>query len=185
MNRTADKKDFFYMVVLILTFVAVIIGTTIAIYYFLHKQEEGSSSVYTGTLSIKYLSGEKIDFNLLYPTDEPSYEDTENVYKNDFEVTNDGTLDSILTVNVVVNRNDFSDDVIQYKIFNSDGEELNKGVVNGKGEIKLCDNLILEHDNTSKFTIVMWLKETGKLQNEEMRKVLTGTIKVDANQKID
>ena len=112
-------------------------------------------------------------------------EDTENVYKNDFEVTNDGTLDSILTVNVVVNRNDFSDDVIQYKIFNSDGEELNKGVVNGKGEIKLCDNLILEHDNTSKFTIVMWLKETGKLQNEEMRKVLTGTIKVDANQKID
>ena len=122
---------------------------------------------------------------MLYPTDEPSYEDTENVYKNDFEVTNDGTLDSILTVNVVVNRNDFSDDVIQYKIFNSDGEELNKGVVNGKGEIKLCDNLILEHDNTSKFTIVMWLKETGKLQNEEMRKVLTGTIKVDANQKID
>ena len=31
----------------------------------------------------------------------------------------------------------------------------------------------------------MWLKETGKLQNVEMRKVLTGTIKVVANQKID
>ena len=68
MNNTAykkDKKDLFYIVVLILTFVAVIVGATFAIYTFLHRQEEGSSAVYTGTLAIEYLSGNIINCHLL------------------------------------------------------------------------------------------------------------------------
>lgn len=185
MNNTAGKKDFFYVVVLILTFIVVVIGATMAVYYFLHRQEEGSSYVYTGTLGIEYLSGEIINFHLLYPTYDPSFDEEDNVYKNNFRVTNTGTLDSVVTVNVDVNRNDFSDDVIMYKIFNVDGEELIKGKLNGTGKIEVADNIILEHGSLMEFTMVIWIQETGENQNKEMRKSLMGTIKVDANQKID
>ena len=185
MNNTANKKDFFYIVILILTFIVVIIGATIAAFYFLNRQKEGSSSVYTGTLGIEYLSGEIIDFHLLYPTLEPSYEDTDNVYKNNFRVTNTGSLDSIITVSVDVNNNDFTDGVIFYKLFNGSGEELIKGNLNGEGKLEIANNIVLEHESVTEFTLMIWINETGVLQNEEMRKSLTGTIIVDANQKID
>jgi len=185
LNNAANKKDFFYVVVLILTFIVVVIGATIAVYYFLHRQEEGSSSVYTGTLGIEYLSGEIIDVHLLYPTYDPSFDEEDNVYKNNFRVTNTGTLDSIINISVDVNRNDFSDNVVMYKLFNGDGEELVKGNLNGEGKIEIGSNMILEHETVSEFTMIIWLQETGVNQNEEMKKSLMGTIKVDANQKID
>ena len=185
MNKTADKKDLFYMIVLILTLVAVIIGATFAAYYFLHRQEEGSSTVYTGTLSIEYLSGNIIDFHLLTPTTDPTYEDTENVYKNNFKVTNTGSLESILTVNVDVNKNEFSDNIIMYKLYGAEGEEIQTGSFAGKGLTELVNNISLPSDTTVEYTLIIWLKETGLNQNEEMKKQLTGTIKVDAEQRID
>ena len=69
MNNTADKKDIFYIIVLILTFITVIVGATFALYAFIFSQKEGTSAVYTGTLSIEYLSGNIINCNLLYPTE--------------------------------------------------------------------------------------------------------------------
>lgn len=185
MNNTAEKKDLFYIVVLILTFVAVIVGAAFAIYTFLHKQEEGSSAVYTGTLSIEYLSGNVIDCHLLYPTESPTYEETENVYKNNFKVTNTGSLDSIITVNAEINRNEFSNEVLKYKIFNSNGEELEQGDLSGTGEKKLTGNISLPHDSQTEFTLLVWIEETGENQNEEMKKTLSGTLQVDANQKTD
>lgn len=185
MNNTAEKKDFFYVIVLILTFIAVIVGAAFAIYTFLHRQEEGSSAVYTGTLSIEYLSGNIINCNLLYPTESPTYNETENVYKNSFKVTNIGTLDSIITVNVEINRNEFSDEVLKYKLFNSTGEEIETGNLSGTGEKKLTENISLPHDSETEFTLLVWIQETGENQNEEMKKNLNGTLKVDANQKIE
>lgn len=185
LNNTASKKDLFYMVVLILTLVAVIIGATFAAYYFLHRQEEGSSNVYTGTLSIEYLSGTIIHGYSLTPTSEPAYEETENIYKNNFKVTNTGTLESIISVNVDVNTNEFSDDVLMYKLYNDQGEVIEKDNFNGEGNKELVANIILPSNVTVEYTLMIWIKETGELQNDEMRKELEGTIKVDANQKID
>ena len=85
MNNVANKKDFFYIIVLILTFITAIVGATFALYTFIFSQKEGSSAVYTGTLSIEYLSGEIISFNLLYPTEKPSMGTEKNVYKNNFK----------------------------------------------------------------------------------------------------
>lgn len=183
-STTKKKKDFFYVIILILTLVVVIVGASIAAFYFLKQQDEGASNVYTGTLTISYLSGEIIDFNLLYPSYNPVYETTENVYRNNFRVKNTGTLDSVISVVVDINENQFSDGVLLYKLFNGDKEEVSSGSMSGTGEIEIAKNIILESDKEVDYTLIIWLKETGELQNEEMRKNLTGKIRVDANQRI-
>lgn len=183
-STTKKKKDFFYIVMLILTLVVVLVGATIAAFYFLRQQEEGASNVYTGTLTISYLSGDIIDFNLLYPSYNPGYDTRDNVYRNNFRVKNTGTLDSVISVVVDINENQFSDGVLLYKLYNSDKEELATGVMSGTGDLELAKNIILESEKEVNYTLIIWLKETGELQNEEMKKNLNGKIRVDANQKI-
>ena len=185
MYRTANRKDMFYYIILILTFIAVIIGTTFAIYIFLHKQEEGSSAVYTGTLSIEYLSGDIIKCHDLTPSNTPTLETTENVYKNNFKITNSGTLNSLLTISLDINVNEFSDKYLMYNLYNETGEVISEGKITGTGQKELIKNLSLEHETQTEFTLIIWLKESGELQNEEMKKRLTGMIKVDASQKLE
>lgn len=184
-TTTRKKKDFFYIIILLLTLLVVIVGATIAAFYFLKQHDEGASNVYTGTLAISYLSGDLIDFNLLYPTYNPGYDTKEDVYRNTFKVKNMGTLDSVISVSVDINENEFSDDLIMYKFFNNDKEEISKGTFSGTGENVVASNVILEAEKEVEYTLVVWLKETGVNQNEEMRRNLTGKIKVDANQKVD
>ena len=184
-TTTKKKKDFFYIVILLLSLVVVVVGATIAVFYFLKQQEEGASNVYTGTLAISYLSGEIIDFNLLYPTYDPNYDTKDNVYRNNFRVKNTGTLDSVISVVVDINKNEFSDDTILYKLYNDDKEEISSGVLSGDGEKEIAKNVILESQKQVDYTLVIWLKETGINQNGEMKRSLTGKIRVDANQKID
>lgn len=187
MNQTAtkNKKDIFYIVVLILTFIAVLVGAAFAAYYYLHSQEEGSSAVYTGTLQIEYLSGDIINCNLLYPALDPTYEETENVYKNNFKVTNTGSLDSTIDINAIINDNEFSDETLKYKLFNGEGDEIEQGSILGTGEQVLTSNIELASNEVENFTLIIWLKETGENQNEEMKKTLSGTLEIKANQKID
>lgn len=183
MNTTANKKDFFYIIVLILTFVTVIIGATFAIYSLIFSHKEGSSAVYTGTLSIEYLSGDIIKFNFLKPMEVLSLEDNKNVYKNQFKVTNTGTLDSLLSVILEIKVNEFSDETLMYSLYDDTGLIM-EDFLEGTNEITLAKNVILENDTVKNFTLVVWLKENGENQNEEMRKNLVGQIRVDASQKI-
>ena len=183
MNNTANKKDVFYIIVLILTFITVIIGATFALYAFIFSQEEGTSAVYTGTLSIEYLSGEIISFNLLYPTETPTLETNENVYKNNFKVTNTGSLDSLITVSIAINKNEFSNKTLSYSLYNGEGIEVETGYIEGENEAVIANNIILEHNTTVEYTLLIWIAENGENQNKEMKKTLTGLIKVDAAQK--
>lgn len=185
MNNTADKKDIFYIVVLILTFITVIVGTAFALYTFIFSQEEGTSAVYTGTLSIEYLSGEIINCNLLYPTEKPDINTEKNVYKNNFKVTNTGSLDSLLTIEIEINQNEFSNKTLKYSLYNKDENELSEGYIEGKNSSTIASNIALKNNETEEFTLVIWIEETGENQNEEMKKNLTGLIRVDAAQKID
>ena len=72
-----------------------------------------------------------------------------------------------------------------YKLFNSDGEELEQGTLSGTGEKQIASNISLPNNSEAEFTLIIWIKETGINQNEEMKKNLTGLLRVDANQKID
>lgn len=185
MNNTADKKDIFYIVVLILTFITVIIGATFALYAFIFSQEEGTSAVYTGTLSIEYLSGEIIKFNRLYPTEKPSITETENVYSNNFRVTNTGSLDSVLTILIDIKENQFSNNTLKYSLYNKDKIELAEGYIEGKKTVTLANNIVLKNNTTEEYKLIVWIAETGENQNKEMKKTLSGVIQVDAAQKID
>ena len=183
MNTTANKKDFFYIVVLILTFITVIIGATFAIYSLIFSHKEGTSAVYTGTLSIEYLSGDIIKFNFLKPVEELDLESNLNMYKNEFKVTNTGTLDSLLSVILEINVNEFSNETLMYSLYDDNGLIL-QDFLEGKNEITIAKNIVLENDTTKNFTLFIWLKENGENQNEEMRKNLVGQIRVDASQKL-
>lgn len=184
-TTTKKKKDFFYVIILILTLIVVVVGATMSAYYFLKQQKKGGSNVYTGTLTISYLSGDMINVNSLYPIYNANYHTEVNVYKNNFQVKNTGTLDAVISVVADLNANEFSDNVVMYKLFNDEEEEISSGNLNGIGSISIASNVILESKKTVDYTLVIWLKETGVNQNEEMRKRLFGRIKVDANQRID
>ena len=185
MNNTADKKDIFYIIVLILTFITVIVGATFALYSFIFSQKEGTSAVYTGTLSIEYLSGNIINFNFLYPTEKPNFESEKNVYRNTFKVTNSGSLDSLLKIQIDINQNEFSNKTLKYILYNSNQEELSEGYVEGKKQSIIANNIYLKNNSTEEFTLIIWLNENGQNQNSEMKKNLTGLISIDASQKID
>ena len=182
MNTTASKKDFFYIVVLILTFITVVLGGTFAINSLVYSHEEGSSAVYTGSLSIEYLSGDIINCNLLKPMEFVNLEDNTNIYSNDFRVTNTGSLDSLLKVYLEVNVNEFSDNTLMYSLYDDDGLII-EDFLSRKKEIILSEGVLLESDNTKNFKLIIWLKENGEDQNKEMRKNLIGQIRVVADQK--
>lgn len=185
MNNTADKKDIFYVIVLILTFITVIVGTAFAIYSFIFSQKEGTSAVYTGTLSIEYLSGQIINCNLLYPTEKPDINTEKNIYKNNFRVKNTGSLDSTIDISIQINQNEFSNETLKYALYDDDNTELAEGFIEGKNSAPIINNMILENNETAEFNLIIWIAENGQNQNQEMKKNLTGLIKVDANQKIE
>lgn len=185
MNSAAGKKDFFYIIVLILTFITVIVGAAFALYALIFSQKEGTSAVYTGTLSIEYLSGNIINSNLLYPTEKPTLETEKNVYKNKFRVSNTGSLDSKLEIIIEINNNEFSNKTLMYSLYNDIEEEIAEGYVEGINDNTLVKNLELKNNSIKEYTLIIWIADNGKEQNEEMKKNLTGTIRVDASQKID
>lgn len=194
MNNTANKKDIFYIIVLILTFITVIVGATFAIYTFIFQQEEGTSAVYTGTLNIEYLSGEIISVGLLYPREKPTLDETHNVYKNNFKVTNTGSLDSVIEVFIDIKENQFSNKTLEYALYDEEGEEISTGYVEGRNSNSIANNIELKgykinEDNkdyeTKTYTLLIWIRDNGENQNLEMKKILTGLIRVDAQQKIE
>ncbi len=185
MDGHANRKDFFYYVVLILTVITVAIGMTFALYYWIFSQKEGTSAVYTGTLSVEYLSGNIINFDLLFPSERPNFNTEKNVYRNEFKVTNTGSLDGLIRIDLDILVNEFSDGTLHYILFNSNGDELVTGELNGDGNITLLDNVILKSNAVEEFVLIVWLNETYQDQNIDMKKYLTGTFVVDASQQKD
>lgn len=186
MNNTANKKDLFYIIVLILTFITVVMGATFALYVWFFSQEEGTSAVYTGTFSIQYLSGDKIDFGLLYPTEKPTIDTVKNVYKNNFKVTNTGSLDGeIEKIVIEIKKNEFSNKTLRYSLYNKNQEEISEGYIEGSTEATVASKLALKNNDTEEYTLLIWIEETGENQNTEMKKNLIGTLRVDAIQKKD
>lgn len=189
MNNTANKKDIFYIIVLILTFITVIVGATFAIYALIHSQKEGTSAVYTGTFSIEYLSGDIIDCYLLYPTEKPTIETEKNVYKNRFIAKNTGSLDGTLDIRVEININEFSNKTLKYSLYNKENEEIKEGYITveidkeGQKIAKIANNIEITNNSEEEFLLIIWIAENGENQNREMKKNLNGRIRIIADQK--
>lgn len=185
MEGHANRKDFFYIIILILTFITVIVGAAFALYSFIFSQKEGTSAVYTGILSVEYLSGDIINCNYLYPISNPKITDEKNIYKNTFRVRNTGSLDSLLQIKIDINSNEFSNGTLMYSIYGSSGDELSNGYIEGNTTSIVANNIELKNNTSEEFTLIIWIRESGVNQNSEMKKNLSGTIQVDASQKLN
>ncbi len=180
-----NKKDFFYIVVLILTFITFLVGMAFAIYTWFFSHPEGSSSVYTGTLTIEYSSSNIVNVDSLYPISKPKFTDTNRLYRNTFKVKNTGSLDGIVSISIDFTLNQFSDNTLKYVLYTSQGDEIVEGYLNGTDSIILAENIAIASEAEEEYVLMIWLNESDDDQNTEMRKVLIGAIDVNATQQID
>ena len=167
MNINEEKKNFFYIILMILTLITVIIGAAFAIYTFLHSQKEGSTNV----------------LNNIHPIYNPTINSVDDVYRNTFKITNTGTLDGVLRINVEIRINEFTANALKYKVFSSEGNELTTGNVPSEGDIEIINNVLLPSESTLELTLLIWLEETGENQNIEMHKTLLGSVRANISQK--
>ena len=117
----------------------------------------------------------------MYPIADPDFNETENIYKNRFYVKSDGTLEQNVQIGFDIYSNEFSKDMIRYKLYTGTGTELSTGYLN-EGYQVMIDNLYFEPVEKREFVLFLWLEEKPYEQSEEMENKLKGTIRVKAKQ---
>ena len=182
MESSESKKSLFYMIVLILTLITMIIGATLAYFSLVASQKKEGTVLYTGKLEINYIDGVYIRNPILYPINNPKYNTYDNVYRNSFTVTSSGTLDQVISVELEVANNEFSEDAIKYIIFNENGQEITRGDVPKTGKVTVASDMYLEPTGKVTYTLIIWLNNTNYNQNHEMGKTITGKINIHSKQ---
>ncbi len=182
MESSQQKKNLFYMIVLILTLITMIVGATLAYFKLVASQKEESTVLYTGTLAIEYIDGTYIKNPDLYPIKNVNYNTYKYVYRNNFAVTSTGTLDQTISLDVEITKNEFYENALKYAVYNSEGVEMQRGNVPQSGKVNLASNLYLASNGTTKYTLIIWLDNTNYNQNFEMGNTITGRIDVYAKQ---
>lgn len=183
MESSQEKKKMFYMIVLVLTLIAMIIGATLAYFSFIGSQKNEGTVYYTGTLEVNYIDGVYIRNPILYPIKNVNYNTYDKVYRNNFAVKSSGTLDQNLQIDLNISKNEFLDNALKYAIYNEKGYEIGNGYVPREtGTVTLADNIYLASNDTARYTLIIWLDNTNYNQNEEMGHIITGSISIHAVQ---
>ena len=156
MESSSSKKNLFYLVVLIMTLIAMIISATIAYFSLIDSQREEGTVLYTGKLEIDYIDGVYIKDPILFPMDDVSFETMDDVYRNRFSVKSSGTLDQTISVDLDITLNEFSPNALKYAVYNNNGVRLSTGYVPVSGIVNLVSNMFLEHDGTAYYTLIIW-----------------------------
>ena len=182
-KKQIKKINKYYIIVLILCLIIFIIGITTALYSFVASEKEDSTQIYTGTLIINFKDGVEIHNPYLIPRYEPnSINDNKDLYTNKFSIESTGTLDQTFDVYLNVTTNEFKDNSLNYKIYNAKGNTIKKGYITKQGNMKLIENTYLDAKDKAEYTLVIWMAENGKNQNDEQAKNLIGTLSVEAVQ---
>ena len=182
MESSESKKSIFSMIVLILTLITMIIGATLAYFKLLSSQKEEGTVLYTGKLEINYIDGVYMQNPELIPINEPNYNTYKGVYRNNFSVASSGTLEQTISLELQVTINEFKEDAIKYIIFNEKGQKITTGDVPSTGTVTLASDMYLEATGTAKYTLIVWLNNTGYNQNSEMGKKIVGKINIHSKQ---
>lgn len=190
MESSKEKKHLFYMIVLILTFIVMIIGATIAYFSLRESQKDEGTKLYTGKLEINYIDGIFLKNPELWPINRPNYKSFKDVYRNNFKVASSGTLDQTIAINLIMKENEFQADAIKYILFNDKGIEISTGDIphinpeetTKEVTINLIDNLYLAHDGIASYTLMIWLDNTKYNQNFEMGNKIRGRISILSKQ---
>lgn len=181
-ESSESKKSLFYMIVLILTLVTMIIGATLAYFSLIASQEEEGTVLYTGKLEINYIDGVYMNNPELMPMQNPGYNTYEGVYRNSFSVASSGTLEQTINLELEVSKNEFRTNAIKYAIFNEKGQRISRGNVPNEGKVTLASDMYLSPTGTAKYTLLVWLDNTGYNQNSEMGKSIVAKININSKQ---
>ena len=112
----------------------------------------------------------------------PTSVDHERAYTNTFSVTSTGTLNSVVEIELDINRNEFPDGYIKYALYNVNNEMLKTGNINGTDTVLLAKNVLIKSGETATYTLQIWLEEINDDQTEYMKKNVNGKINVNAIQ---
>lgn len=181
-ENSNDKKNFFYVVILILTLITMIMGISFALYSLMASQKKDSTVLYSGKLELNFIDGIYIDNPVLFPRGVPSASDYDNVYRNNFVITSTGTLDQRISISVEVLENTFSNGNIKYALYNANNVLLNTGILPETGIVNMVSNLFLGYNDSARYLLLVWFDENGQDQNGDMGKVIRGKINVESMQ---
>ena len=179
------KKNIFSIITLVLTLLVFIVATTFAYFSVVASREKDSTKIYTGTVLINYHQGDIIKgVNIVPATNfkdtEPTIEVEQNVYKNNFSVSNSGTLPVVLTINIDIINNEFSNNILKYILFDSTGRKISKGSITKNGIQQILNNYYLKQNSTNNYTLMIWLEDNGENQNIEQGKSFSGKLVINA-----
>ena len=181
-----NKKSIFYIVSLVLTLLVFVAASTFAYFSMVASREKDSTQIYTGTVMINYHQGDIIKGEKIVPSSdfngfkEPNINTELNVYKNNFSVSNSGTLPVRLDVNIDINTNEFSHNILKYILFDSNGGKLSAGSIPKSGNLQVINNLYLRNNTSGNYTLIIWLEDNGTDQNIEQGRTFNGKIVVNA-----
>ena len=187
-----NKKNIYYIVSLVLTLLVFVAASTFAYFSVIASREKDSTKIYTGTVMINYHQGDIIKGENIVPgTDfgngakEPNINTEHNIYKNNFSVSNSGTLPVKVDINVGINTNEFSHNILKYILFDSNGGKLATGSIPKTGNVQVIKNLYLKNNTTGNYTLMIWLYDNGTDQNVEQGRTFNGKIVVNATNKLN
>ena len=175
-------KSVVYLFIILLILIIMGISVTLAYLTLAGKEEEDSTQLWTGTLSINYVDGKEIKVYDLFPIDEPKLGDTMFVYTKNFSVTSNGTLDQTIDLYIDINKNEFVTNHLRYSLFDSKGNKIDSGGFPSTGKILIASNMLLKSGETENYTILLWLMETKENQNNEQDCSFSGEFDIFANQ---
>jgi len=175
---TKNEKILIYFYLLII----VLLGLSISFSFFLlaDSAEKDTTKVYAGRIDVKYKQGENIIAETLYPIPEPDFDEKEKIYKTNFSIATEGTLEQTVQIGFKISKNEFNDDMIRYALYSNDGKKLSTGYLN-QGIVVLLDNIYFKEKEEREYVFIIWLEEKSYEQQEQGKK-LTGSFVINSKQ---
>ena len=178
----SKKYSVLYIIILILALVIMIIGVTFTYFTLSAKDKDDSTQIRTGTLVVNYIDGKTIDAYNLFPISEPSLNDELYVYKKNFSVANNGTLDQTLKIYIDITKNEFVSNDLMYALYDINGKKISVKGFPKEGRVLIDANEYLKSGESKSYEVLIWLNETGQNQNVQQDSHFTGQFDIEAEQ---
>ena len=107
----------------------------------------------------------------MYPIQEPDFYTTESIYRTNFSVATDGTLEQNVQIGFNITENYFSEDMIRYALYSGNGTKLSTGYLN-QGFVVMMENLYFKEVEEREFVLIIWLEEKPFEQTEQGNKLV-------------
>lgn len=181
MNIKYSRKE----KILIISYLVMIfflgIGITFSYFLLADSADKDSTRVYAGTLDISYIQGNQVTTEKLQPISEPEFDTYEDIYRNRFTVSTNGTLEQVVQIGFNISENQFSRDMLRYAFYTGEGEKISTGYLNEGFEI-FVDNVYFAENESREYVLIIWLEEKPFDQTEEQGCKLFGKIHVNSKQ---